>query len=214
MQTLQRGGQIMKEKLLKALKWFYQSFIWLFVVLLVTDIVTKQVILSFGAVSGSAIADWGFVHISYVENPNAAFGLGASNPTVSRSIYLVMASLVSAAIVFFVIWKRKNMKLYIRACLLMIVTGAIGNMIDRIFYSQSNYCVVDWIDFYWFWPFVFNIADCCIVISAFMLIIYVIVCEVKDYQAKRKAEEGPKVVLSKTEKERLESENTENKESK
>ena len=43
-----------------------------------------------------------------------------------------------------------------------------------------------------------------------MLIIYVIVIEVKDAIAKRKAEQGPEIVLSKTEKERLEEENSEN----
>ena len=89
------------------------------------------------------------------------------------------------------------MKLFIRACLVLIVTGALGNMIDRIFYGPLEYAdatglfsgsVVDWIDFYWFWSFNFNIADCCIVIAAFMLIIYIIVIEVKEMVAKRNAE--------------------------
>ena len=103
------------------------------------------------------------------------------------------------------------MKLYIRACLVLIVTGALGNMIDRIFYGPLEYAdatglfsgaVVDWIDFYWFWSFNFNIADSCIVVSAFMLIIYIIVNEVKDVIARRKAEElndNPSVEANKEE---------------
>ena len=67
----------MKEKILSALKWFYKSFIWLFVVLFVVDIITKQVIMNSGVEAPGLVADWGFVHISYVQNPNAAFGLGA-----------------------------------------------------------------------------------------------------------------------------------------
>lgn len=178
----------MKDKILKALNWFFKSFIWLFIVCLAIDIITKQIILNSGVSAPGLVADWGFVHISYVQNPNAAFGLGADNPTVSRIVYLITASLVAIALIIYMIIKRKDMKLYVRACLVLIITGAIGNMIDRIFYSQSNYCVVDWIDFYWFWPFVFNIADCCIVIAAFMLVIYLIVLEVKDMLAKRQNE--------------------------
>jgi signal peptidase II len=162
------------------------------------DIVSKQPILASGAMPGTTIMDWGFVRISYVLNENAAFGIGASDPNVSRTIYLIVASLVTIGLVAYLIWKRKGMKLYIRACLVLIVAGALGNMIDRIFYGPLEYAdatglfsgaVVDWIDFYWFWSFNFNIADSCIVVSAFMLIIYIIVTEVKDVIARRKAEE-------------------------
>ena len=187
----------MKEKIINAIQWFYKSFIWLFIVMLGLDILSKQLILASGAMPGTTIADWGFVRISYVLNENAAFGIGASDPAVSRTIYLIVASLVSAGLVFYLIWKRKDMKLYIRACLVLIVAGALGNMIDRIFYGPLEYAdatglfsgaVVDWIDFYWFWSFNFNIADSCIVVAAFMLIIYIIVNEVKDLIARRKAE--------------------------
>ena len=208
----------MKEKVLKYLKYFYQSFIWLFIVLLAIDIITKQIIIHSGVIAPDTIADWVFVRISYVQNPNAAFGLGANNPTVSRIIYLIVAFIISGGLVTYLVLKRKGMPLIIRASLVMVITGALGNVVDRLFYEQPNqalhYVVVDWIDFYWFWPFVFNIADCCIVIGAFMLVIYVIVTEVKEYLAKRKAEEGPKVILSKTEKERLEEENKQDDESK
>ena len=196
----------MKEKLINALKWFYKSFIWLFIIFLGIDILTKQLVMNAGVAPGNVILDWGFVHISYVQNPNAAFGLGANNPAVSRVIYLVVASLITIGLVTYLILKRKTTKLYIRACLVLVVTGAIGNMIDRIFYSQANYCVVDWIDFYWFWGYNFNIADSCIVVAMFMLIIYIIVMEVKEYRAKPKVEPVKVKQLSKTELERLEQE--------
>ena len=127
------------------------------------------------------------MHINYVLNYNAAFGLGADDHTVSRVIYLVVASLVSIGLVTFLILKRKETKLYVRACLVLILAGAIGNMIDRIFYAPY-YAVVDWIDFWWFWGYNFNIADSCIVVAAFMMFIYIIVLEVKDMIAKRNEE--------------------------
>ena len=188
----------MKEKLLNALKWFIKSFIWLFIVLLALDIITKQIIIHSGLQPESGECfDWGFVHISYILNYNAAFGIGASDHNVSRIVYLIVAGVISSGLIAYLIIKRKDMKLFIRASLVLVVTGALGNMIDRIFYGPLEYAdatglfsgsVVDWIDFYWFWSFNFNIADCCIVIAAFMLVIYIIVIEVKEMIAKRNAE--------------------------
>ena len=215
----------MKERLLKGLKWFYKSYIWLGVLLLALDILTKQVIMASGVQAPGLVADWGFVHISYVLNPNAAFGFGASDPNLSRTIYLIVATLICSGLIFYLIWKRKEMKLLVRASLILVVTGAFGNMIDRIFYGPLqgesglfSGMVVDWIDFYWFWGYNFNIADSCIVVAAFILVIYVIVSEVKDYMAKNKSEvkpaNAPKKTLSKSEKEKLEMDKPQEEESK
>ena len=207
----------MKEKLLNALKKIYRSYIWLGVLLLVIDIITKQIIMHSGIEpnSGKLVANWGFVHINYILNPNAAFGIGVSNEDLSRAIYLIVATLISAGIITYLVMKRKETKLYVRACLILVITGAVGNMIDRIFYGPLQGAksplfsgmVVDWIDFYWFWGYIFNIADCCIVIAAFMLIIYIIVSEVKEMLERRKAENVEIKTLSKTEQERLDEQN-------
>ena len=167
------------------------------------------------------ISDWGFVHISFTLNEGAAFGMGTGNAMANRIIYLVVATLISVGLGVFLVLKRKETKLFVRASLIMVMTGAIGNMIDRIFYGPLQGevglftgRVVDWIDFYWFWGYIFNIADCCIVIAAFMLIIYVIVGEVKEALARRKAEVSDKKILSKSEQERLEREQKEKEENK
>ena len=217
----------MQEKLLSGLKWFYKSYIWLGVLLLAIDIITKQIIMHSGVTPPGIVARWGFVNITYVLNTKAAFGIGADNPDVSRTIYLIVATLISAGLITYLILKRKDTKLFIRASLIMVVAGAIGNMIDRIFYgglqggrALFGGAVVDWIDFYWIpgWVWNFNIADSCIVVAAFMLIIYIIVVEVKDYREKNKnkvktVNDGQKV-LSKSEKEKLEAEKAEKEESK
>ena len=191
----------MKEKVINALKWFYKSFIWLFIIFLGIDILTKQLVIHSGLEpdTGNYI-DWGFVHIGYILNYNAAFGLGTGNPVVSRILYLIIASLVSAGLVVYLILKRKETKLFVRACLVLIITGAVGNMIDRIFYAPY-YAVVDWIDFYWFWGYNFNIADSCIVVAAFMMVIYIIVLEVKDMIAKRNEENKVAELAKKAEEE-------------
>lgn len=217
----------MKEKLLNGLKWLFKSYIWLGVSLLAIDIITKQIIMHSGVTPPGIVAKWGFVNITYVLNTKAAFGIGADNPDVSRTIYLIVATLISAGLITYLILKRKDMKLFIRAALIMVVTGAIGNMIDRIFYGSLQGgralfggAVVDWIDFYWIpgWVWNFNIADSCIVVAAFMLIIYIIVAEVKDYRERNKSKvktvNDNQKVLSKSEKEKLEAEKAEQEESK
>ena len=217
----------MKEKLLNGLKWLFKSYIWLGVLLLAIDIITKQIIMHSGVTPPGVVAKWGFVNITYVLNTKAAFGIGAADEDVSRTIYLIVATLISGGLITYLILKRKDMKLFIRAALIMVVTGAIGNMIDRIFYgglqggrALFGGAVVDWIDFYWIpgWVWNFNIADSCIVVAAFMLIIYIIVIEVKDYREKNKNKvktvNDHQKVLSKSEKEKLEAEKAEQEESK
>ena len=218
---------MMKEKLLNGLKWLFKSYIWLGVLLLAIDIISKQIIMHSGVTPPGIVAKWGFVNITYVLNTKAAFGIGADNPDVSRTIYLIVATLISAGLITYLILKRKGMKLFIRAALIMVVTGAVGNMIDRIFYgglqggrALFGGAVVDWIDFYWIpgWVWNFNIADSCIVVAAFMLIIYIIVAEVKDYRERNKNKvktvNDHQKVLSKSEKEKLEAEKAEQEESK
>ena len=220
----------MKEKLLNGLKWLFKSYIWLGVLLLAIDIITKQIIMHSGVTPPGTVAEWGFVNITYVLNTRAAFGIGADDANVSRTIYLIVATLISGGLITYLILKRKDMKLFIRASLIMVITGAIGNMIDRIFYGSLpgqngsvlfGGAVVDWIDFspilpFWVWNF--NIADSCIVVAAFMLIIYIIVAEVKDYRERNKNKvktvNDHQKVLSKSEKEKLEAEKAEQEESK
>lgn len=191
-----------KEKMKCYLKMFFRSFVWLFILLLTLDIITKQLILASGANAGTVIMDWGIVRISFVLNYNAAFGLGFADKLASRVTYLISASIMSFGIISFLIIKRKSTNLLIRAAFVLVITGAIGNMIDRTFYGPE-YAVVDWIDFYWFWPFVFNIADCCIVIGAGILIGFTLILEVKEMIKNRQEKVHEGKVISNTEKERL-----------
>ncbi|HEY1278204.1 MAG TPA: signal peptidase II [Acidimicrobiales bacterium] len=54
----------------------------------------------------------------------------------------------------------------------LVVGGAAGNVVDRIFRGGSGFLggeVVDFVDFQW-WP-VFNVADACIVIGGILLVL-------------------------------------------
>ena len=206
-------SQIMKEKIINVLKWIFSSFIWLGVLLLIIDFVTKQVIVANkDAILASGGIDIipGFLGINYVINHNFVFGISTFDPMVNRIVFCVVALTIVVVILIFIVIKWGKINKFYRACLMMIIAGAIGNVIDRIFYTpeflgEAN-GVVDWIDFYGIWKFNFNIADSSVVVAAIMLIIYMIVHDAKEAIEKKKNE--PKVevdntkVLSKTEQEK------------
>ena len=213
-------------KVLKGLKWFFHSYIWLFIIFIVCDIVTKQCVVRNMNVGQSItlLPSWDkekpFLAITYVINTNAAFSFGVGSAMANRIFYSIMAFCGFAIIVSFFIWKYKKLNGLVKACLMLIACGAVGNLIDRLFYSGSFLThgdpnglngVVDWIDFAVIWPFTFNIADSCVVIGVLMMIVYLIVDEVKLAMAKKKAEaaenkEPSGKVLSKEELSRMEGE--------
>ncbi len=200
-----------KEKLLKGFKWFFQSFIWLAVIALVIDIVSKNLVYAGAhAMEGATVVDMipGFLRIRLVFNNAATFGMGFSDPLINRIFFICCAGLASIAIIVFFVLKFKKLGLYMKACLMLILSGALGNLTDRIFYGFSNYCVVDWIDFYGIWPHIFNIADSCVVVGVILLVIFLIVDEVKEYKATKARNPEPKgKVLSKEEQARIDAQN-------
>lgn len=187
-----------KDKIKSGLIWFFKSFIWLGLLLLIIDIVSKNVVIA----NRDYIRSQGpngivlipnFLAINYVINTGAAFGLGTSSPLANRIVYIIFASLVSIAVIFFYIKKQKTLGKMYKATMMMILVGAIGNLIDRIAfmpeylgvatYDQAG--VVDWINFFGVWSYNFNIADASIVIGVILLIIWLIVEEVRDSKAKK-----------------------------
>ena len=198
------------EKVKQYALWFFKSFIWLGVLLLVIDIVTKNVIVANkdyiqSLPGGRIVLIPNFLGITYTVNRNAAFGLGTGSELVNRIIYIILASIASLALIFvYVKFYKKLGKMY-KATLMMILVGALGNLIDRIFFtteylglpSNQQPGVVDWIDFYGIWPYVFNIADSAIVVGTLMLIVYLFVDEFKSSKEKEKVTLKKEVVEAK-----------------
>ena len=209
--------KLLGNKILKGLKWFFHSYIWLFVIFFAVDLITKLVIVNhFAYTTNEAIvllgtADKPFLRIVYAVNDKAAFGFGIPNqPLANRIIYCIVAFLGAGIIIGMYVWKFKSINGLVKACLMLMAVGAIGNLVDRLFYSPAFLNnevngVVDWIDFAGIWQFVFNIADSCVVIGTILLIVYLIIDEVKTAKKARALEvkETGGKVLSKEEQERL-----------
>ena len=157
-----------------------------------------------------------FLQISYVINDKAAFGMGMENGLANRIIFAIVATVGAAAIIGVYVYGFKKQNGFIKSCLMLMLVGALGNLVDRLFYTgeflHSGYNgVVDWIDFIGIKFAVFNIADSCVVVGTFMLIIYLIIDEVKEVRNKRALEvkESGGKVLSKEEQKRLDAEKEE-----
>ncbi len=102
--------------------------------------------------------------LSYLENQGAAWGI------LSGKIWLlVIFTAIVLCLLLFFYFRIPNDKhfMMLRIAMLLIISGALGNIIDRIrFRYVIDFLYFKAIDF----P-VFNVADCYVTIGTFMLVI-------------------------------------------
>ena len=106
-------------------------------------------------------------HLTYIQNTGIAWGM-FKNGRIIFLILTVLVLLVCAGIYAKIPENRRFTP--IRVCLVFLVSGAIGNMIDRI----SLHYVVDFFDFRLINFPIFNVADIYVTLSAIALIIVVL----------------------------------------
>lgn len=137
---------------------------------LVLDIITKYIIRTSMYLGESIPVINGFFNIVYVLNPGAAFSiLHDMNEAYRRTFFISVASVVLVLLIYFFIKEKRPVTL---AGTALIISGAIGNLIDRINIGK----VVDFLDFYiksYHWP-AFNVADICVTVGAGLLILDII----------------------------------------
>ena len=122
--------------------------------------------------------------LHYLENRGAAFGLFQD-----RQVFFMLGALLIFFIVLYFYAKIPHQKRYylMRAYAVLIVAGALGNMMDRL---RLDYVV----DFFYFslidFP-IFNVADCYVVIGcalfAFSLLFYYTEEELSCFSFSKKA---------------------------
>ncbi len=113
----------------------------------------------------------GVLRFRYVENTGAIFGSFAAHTAVLTVFSII---LLVFTIVFLI--KNKEKSKFINVCLVLMISGGMGNIIDRI---RLKY-VVDFIEPLFVDFAVFNFADCLITVGAFALVIYLIIDIIKD----------------------------------
>ena len=136
---------------------------WLpMLMVLVTDLATKEWAL--GRLSGGRTID-----VVWTLRFNLHFntGIAFSQLTGFGEIVGVVAIVVAAVLLW---WSRKQSSPLILVAVGLIVGGALGNVLDRLFRGDGwmRGAVVDFIDFQWF-P-IFNVADMGVTIGATLLV--------------------------------------------
>jgi signal peptidase II len=102
----------------------------------------------------------GVLHITYVKNPGAAFGMLPNH----QFIFLIVSVLV-IMITLSYYWFARPVDKLSKVSFGLVLGGAFGNLIDRVYLGK----VTDFIDFR-IWP-VFNVADSAIVIGIGLVIL-------------------------------------------
>lgn len=109
-----------------------------------------------------------FFSFSYLENRGAAFGIFKD-----KQFFLVSITMGAILFMLLYLFSNKTYPKVLKISLSLIISGAIGNLIDRIKYKY----VVDFIFFHYkdkyYFP-IFNIADVLVSIGTILLIIFII----------------------------------------
>ena len=146
-----------------SLRW-----IWLSVLIVALDQLTKFLIEPWLAGQPPVVLIPGFMNLVLVYNTGAAFSLLSSASGWQRWLFTGLAVVIGALIIF---WLRKTPRdeWTTALALAMILGGAVGNLIDRLWLGH----VIDFVDLYygdWHWP-VFNVADASISVGAVLFIL-------------------------------------------
>ncbi len=142
-------------------------WLWLTLICLIADQVTKQLIVSNMDLYQS-IDILPFFNLTYVHNLGAAFSFLADQGGWQRWFFTAVAAIAS---VVFIVWLAKTPKQQslLSVAFALMLSGAVGNLIDRVLFGY----VIDFLDFYGFgyhFP-AFNVADSMIFIGAALMII-------------------------------------------
>lgn len=137
-------------------------------VLMGLDQLTKALIVRSITLQGSREVIPGFFNLTHVRNRGAIFGFLSHSDSRILYIFLTLVSVAALGLVIYYFFKTPVSEKLMKISLSLILAGAMGNLIDRLFRGH----VIDFLDFYvkdWHWPS-FNVADSCITVGAFLLI--------------------------------------------
>lgn len=100
-----------------------------------------------------------------IHNAGASFGLFSGH----RSL-IIAVSLLAILFVYYLYRKTETKDFVVKFSFAFILSGAIGNLIDRVVFGN----VTDFIQFRW-WPAIFNVADVEIRTGAVLLLMLLMV---------------------------------------
>lgn len=155
------------------------------ILLVAIDQITKALAASYLSIGDTgfsfSIGSFDVFSITHVRNKGAAWSI------LEGKTYLLIAIAVIAIIIaFYFIFKDKIKSRIGVISLIMIISGGIGNLIDRVRLKEVvDFIKVDFISF----P-VFNFADICVVVGAIIFCLWIVLSDIKAKRKKDSAGNG------------------------
>jgi len=150
-----------------------RRFYFLFILLLLfVDQVSKILIARSLPLFRSLSVIPGFFNLTHIHNRGAIFGFLSQSGSQTVHYLLMFASFGALGLVVYYFFKTPPEEKFLEISLSLILTGALGNLADRVFRGY----VIDFLDFYlkkWHWPS-FNVADASVSVGALFLIFILI----------------------------------------
>ena len=143
---------------------------------IIIDQLTKLLSVKFLQPKGTVPIIEDVIHLTYVENRGAAFGMLSE----SRWVFMLISTVAIIGMAAFLYSGLASNTLY-EVSIAMIVSGGIGNMIDRIALGY----VVDMIDFRIINFAVFNGADSFVCVGAGLLVLALVLDIFKEAKLKK-----------------------------
>ncbi len=154
------------------------------VVGLILDQVSKLLILLKVPLGGRVPLIPGLLNLVHVHNKGAAFGLLSGWSAQFAWLFFVMTTALVLVVLGYLLWRLPEDQRLATLGYSLILTGALGNLIDRVRLGE----VVDFIDVYYghyHWP-AFNVADSMVCVGAAVLV-WLIIREEKTADASNPA---------------------------
>jgi signal peptidase II len=155
----------------------YWILLIVFLVVIVLDQTTKLIIQQTLPLHKQVEVLPGFFNLIHVRNTGGAFGIFGGERGHLGSVLFVLASLIAVGILVILFLRVKEHEKTLAFSLSLLLSGAIGNLVDRVSYGE----VVDFLDFHvssYHWP-AFNIADSAISIGIGLMALELLIKERK-----------------------------------
>lgn len=147
-----------------------KKYILLFIVsssLIIIDQYTKFMVTLHIPLNYSVKVIEGFLNLTHIRNSGVAFGIFSDQQSELKPYFLIFVSIIAIIAILIIFHQTEKDKRMVQTALILIFSGAIGNLIDRVLHKE----VIDFIDLFinnQHWP-AFNIADSCITIGVMFM---------------------------------------------
>lgn len=125
-----------------------------------------------------------FLRLTFIENPGMAFGI-----EIGGRLFLVIFNIIASAGILYYIYISRTEPLIVRLTLALILGGALGNVIDRVFYGiifgeaplfygkvvdfiDMDFFHIDFLAFHINRFAIFNVADSSVSIGIVLMLLF------------------------------------------